>query len=67
MDADGRAIEHWDTLAMGKKKKGRQDTMWVATSDLPKSPGHPFYQRLNRVLAANCVFRTIVNTDSGRT
>jgi transposase len=27
--------------------------MWVATSDLPKSPGHPFYQRLNQVLAAN--------------
>jgi len=27
--------------------------MWVATSDLPKSPGHPFYTRLNQVLAAN--------------
>jgi transposase len=27
--------------------------MWVATGDLPKSPGHPFYQRLNKVLAAN--------------
>jgi transposase len=27
--------------------------MWVATSDLPKSPGHPFYRRLNQVLAAN--------------
>jgi transposase len=27
--------------------------MWVATSDLPKSLGHPFYQRLNKVLAAN--------------
>jgi len=27
--------------------------MWVATRDLPKSPGHPFYQRLNQVLAAN--------------
>jgi transposase len=27
--------------------------MWVATSDLPKSPGHPFYQRLNQILAAN--------------
>jgi transposase len=40
-------------MAMGKRKKGRQDTMWVATSDLPKSPGHPFYQRLNQVLAAN--------------
>jgi len=24
--------------------------MWLATSDLPKSPGHPFYQRLNVVL-----------------
>lgn len=34
---------------MGKRKR-RQDDMWVATSDLPKSPGHPFYQRLNRVL-----------------
>ena len=24
--------------------------MWLATSQLPKSPGHPFYQRLNVVL-----------------
>ena len=24
--------------------------MWITTSDLPKSPGHPFYQRLNTVL-----------------
>jgi len=24
--------------------------MWLTASDLPKSPGHPFYQRLNRVL-----------------
>ena len=24
--------------------------MWVATTDLPKSAGHPFYERLNRVL-----------------
>ena len=40
-------------MAMGKKQKRPQDTMWVATSDLPKSPGHPFYQRLNQVLAAN--------------
>ncbi len=38
---------------MGKKRKRPQDTMWVATGDLPKSPGHPFYERLNRVLAAN--------------
>src|SRR6266851_5565168 len=37
-------------MAMGKKKSGRQDVMWVATRDLPTSPGHPFYQRLNRIL-----------------
>ena len=24
--------------------------MWVATADLPKSAGHPFYAQLNRVL-----------------
>lgn len=24
--------------------------MWVATQKLPRSPGHPFYERLNRVL-----------------
>jgi transposase len=40
-------------MAMGRKRKRQQDTMWVATSDLPKSPGHPFYKRLNQVLAAN--------------
>ncbi len=40
-------------MAMGKRRKRPQETMWVATSDLPKSPGHPFYQRLNQVLAAN--------------
>ena len=39
-------------MAMGKKKK-RQETLWVATSDLPASPGHPFYQRLNRILEAH--------------
>ena len=25
--------------------------MWVPTEKLPRSPGHPFYERLNRVLA----------------
>ncbi len=24
--------------------------MWVATQNLPRSPGHPFYERLNQVL-----------------
>ena len=36
---------------MGKKRKrNRQRSMWVATADLPQSAGHPFYERLNRVL-----------------
>jgi transposase len=36
-------------MVMGKRKR-RQQEMWLATNDLPKSPGHPFYQRLNGVL-----------------
>jgi transposase len=38
-------------MAMGKRKK-RQKSLWVATSDLPVSPGHPFYRRLNGILEA---------------
>ena len=41
-------------MAMGKKKrKLRQQSMWVATQDLPKSASHPFYAALNRVLDKN--------------
>lgn len=39
-------------MAIGKRKKV-QESLWVSTSDLPKSPGHPFYSRLNRILAAS--------------
>src|SRR5437763_12684049 len=37
-------------MALGKRKREEQ-AMWVATTELPKSPGHPFYQKLNAVLA----------------
>ena len=38
-------------MAMGTSGgRTRQATMWVPTADLPKSAGHPFYERLNRVL-----------------
>ena len=38
-------------MAMGTSRdRTRQATMWVPTADLPKSAGHPFYERLNRVL-----------------
>ena len=35
-------------MALGKRKRDQQD-LWVATCDLPKSPGHPFYSQLNRL------------------
>ncbi len=36
---------------MGKKPAARQASpMWVNTEDLPTSSGHPFFERLNRVL-----------------
>ena len=31
---------------------GSQQSMWVATADLPLSGGHPFYERLNQILEA---------------
>ena len=37
-------------MALGKRKHEQQEA-WVATTDLPKSPGHPFYCKLNRLLA----------------
>ena len=38
-------------MAMGKRRRrARQPSMWVASADLPRGGGHPFYERLNGVL-----------------
>src|SRR5271168_2784022 len=37
-------------MALGKRKR-EQQAAWVATTELPKSPGHPFYKKLNSLLA----------------
>ena len=37
-------------MALGKRKQEQQG-LWVATTELPQSPGHPFYQKLNDLLA----------------
>jgi transposase len=37
-------------MALGKRKSETQE-LWVATTELPRSPGHPFYKQLNRLLA----------------
>jgi transposase len=37
-------------MAMGKRKTERQRELWIAATDLPQAPGHPFYRRLNQLL-----------------
>ena len=37
-------------MAMGKRAS-RQESLFIATDQLAQSPGHPFYQRLNALLA----------------
>jgi hypothetical protein len=39
-------------MAMGTREP-EQGALWVATSDLPKSPGHPLDARLNGLLDAH--------------
>jgi transposase len=37
-------------MAMGKRRQ-RQEALFVMAAELPKSAGHPFYQKLNQLLA----------------
>jgi len=39
-------------MSMGTRETD-QPALWIATSDLPVSPGHPFYARLNGILDAH--------------
>ena len=38
-------------MALGRRKRERQAELWVPTADIPAAAGHPFYERLNRLLA----------------
>ena len=38
-------------MALGRRKRERQSELWVPTAELPRAVGHPFYERLNRLLA----------------
>jgi transposase len=41
-------------MAMGRRTdQARTPALWIATTDLPATGGHPFYQRLNQVLDAH--------------
>lgn len=37
-------------MALGKRRR-EQQSLLVSTTSLPRSPGHPFYEKLNRLLA----------------
>lgn len=38
-------------MAMGKRKREWQEALFISADRLPRSLGHPFYQRLNGILA----------------
>lgn len=38
-------------MAMGKRKTNRQEPLFIVAADLPRTPAHPFYQKLNEILA----------------
>ena len=48
-------------MALGRRKTERQMAMWIAAGELPRSQGHVFYQKLNRLLS-DAGFDTFVET-----
>lgn len=38
-------------MAMGKRRRDTQESLFIAADRLPKAAGHPFYERLNQLLA----------------
>ncbi len=40
-------------MAMGKRDGEGQESFWIPTADLPRTSGHPFYERLNKILHTN--------------
>ncbi len=41
-------------MAMGKRNREAQQVFWIPTEDLPRSPGHPFYERVTAILETAC-------------
>jgi hypothetical protein len=55
-------------MAMGQRRREEQSAMFVAVRDLARSVSHPFYEKLNRLLAEHGFddFVEMLTTDSGR-
>lgn len=39
-------------MSLGRRKQSQQPSFWIATQDIARSPGHPFYEKLNALLRA---------------
>jgi transposase len=39
-------------MAMGRRNREKQAEIWIDYTRIPKSPGHPFYERLGKILSA---------------
>ena len=37
-------------MAMGRRDREGQKALWVPAGSVARSPGHPFYERLNKLL-----------------
>jgi transposase len=37
-------------MGMGRRRRQRQEQMWISHEELAKGPAHPFYQRVNELL-----------------
>ena len=38
-------------MSMSRRRRAKQQQLWVNSADLARSPGHPFYVKLNKLLA----------------
>ena len=38
-------------MSMSKREGEEQTDLWIPTTELARSPGHPFYERLNKILS----------------
>jgi hypothetical protein len=38
-------------MALGRRDEERQQDLWIVSDQLPRSPGHVFYDRLQKVLS----------------
>lgn len=38
-------------MSMGSQSSEHQETLWIETASLPRTSGHPFYEKLNKLLS----------------